>query len=503
MHSDLNIYLVIAALLILVAVFSTRFAGRFGVPALVVFVAIGLLAGSSGPGGIIFADYGLTYDIGMIALATIIYSGGLDTRFRVFRASLLPASLLSTVGVILTMVIVGLASVLFTPLSVVEGLLLGAVLAPTDAAAVFSVLKGRGLPNRVRGVLETESGTNDPVGIYLTIALTALIATGEVNGLELISGIVLQLVLGALFGVIFGKALIWVINHGRLDTAGLYPVLALVGGFFSYALSNLLSGNGFLTIYVVGLLLANNRLAFRRSIVDFVEAAAWGCQIVMFLLLGVLAFPDQLVGAIPAALLITLILTLVARPVAVWLIFYPLYKFTHHYHYSKQEQLLIMWAGLKGAVPITLAMLPLLSNLDQGQLIFNIVFIVVIVATTVQGLSIVPLAKRLGLTNPEPPQARFTLDLGGEAPPGSTIIDLFLEPEHRLVGHNLAEITIPEGLVVAAIYRQGKLVAPRGSTVFAAGDHVYVLSSGENSKINALLARNESLASITREATGA
>ena len=489
----MDIALAIGSVLVLVAILSTRFASRFGMPALVLFVGIGMLAGSSGPGGIMFDNYELAYEAGWLALAVILFSGGLDTRYRLFRASLVPATLLSTVGVALTMFIIALFVWWLTPLPFTEGLLLGAVLAPTDAAAVFSVLKGRGLPARLRGLLEAESGTNDPVGIYLTVALSTLLTSGETNIWGFLGGIVLQLFLGGLLGYLFGRGLTWLINHARLDTPGLYPVMALAGGLLSYAATDLLGGNGFLAIYVVGLVLANRQLSHRKGILEFMDGAAWGAQISMFLLLGLLVFPDRLLSIIPIALLTTAVLIFVARPLTVWLTLQPLYALTSHYRFSWQEQTLLMWAGLKGALPIILATRPLLEGVPNGERIFNIVFVVVIVATTLQGLTVVPLARFLGLTYPEPPQAPLRLELGGDAPPGSAVHDVFLEANHRLVGRTLEGTLMPEGVVVAAIYRDNALVAPRGSTVFQAGDHIYFLSSGENARLDTLLARREAL----------
>jgi len=288
-------------------------------------------------------------------------------------------------------------------------------------------------------------------------------------------------------GVLLGRALAWLINRVQLGTYGLYPVLALAGGIFSYAAANLLGGNGFLAIYLVGLVLANHPLSHRRSIMNFMDGAAWSAQVSMFLLLGLLVFPDQLPSVLPLALLITAVLIFVARPLAVWLTLLPLYRLTRHYRFSFQEQLLLMWAGLKGAVPIILATVPLLNQLPGGERLFNIVFVVVIVGTTLQGLTVVPLARFLGLTHPKPLAAPLRLELGGETPPGSAVHDLFLGPQHRLVGRTLADTPLPESVVVAAIYRDGKLVAPRSTTVFRADDHVYFLSSGDTARLSALL----------------
>lgn len=469
---------VIAAGLVIAAILSTRFALRFGVPALVLFVGIGMFAGSSGPLGIDFADYALSLDLGLVALAIILFSGGIDTRLRLFRAALLPAGLLATVGTMLTALVVGTAVYLVTPLDLATSLLLGAVLSSTDAAAVFSALKGRGLPARLRGVLETESGTNDPMAIYLTIALAGAVTSGRVDVPELIGGVLLQLAIGAALGVVLGRLLSELINRVAIPSFGLYPVLALAGGLLAYGVSNLAGGNGFLTIYLVGLVLGNRPLSHRHGIATFMDGAAWGSQIVMFLVLGLLVFPDQLGPALPAALLVTVVLMFVARPVAVvaTLAFTRLIS-RGRYHFTGPEQMLIAWAGLKGAVPIILAIVPLMERVPGGDFLFNVVFVVVIVGTLAQGWTIEPLARRLGLAVREPPAPPVTLELGGAAPIGAAVLDVYLEPESRAVGVSIRDLNVPEDVVIAAVLRDGRLVTPRGSTVFQAGDHVYLISS--------------------------
>lgn len=398
----MDVYLLVGSLLTLAAVLSTRLTQHFGVPALVLFVVIGMLAGSGGPGGFEFADYGLSLELGLIALAVILLRGGLGTRAETFRQSILPASLLATVGIVVKMLVVGGLAHLLTPLTLLEGLLLGAVLAPTDAAAVFSVLKGSRLPARIRGTLETESGTNDPMSIYLTLTLTAFITTGQVSIPALLGGVVVQLALGGLLGYLFGRFLVWLINRSGIDTLGLYPVLVLSGGLLAYAATNLVGGNGFLAIYVLGVVLGNFPLSHKQGICHFMDGFAWGAQITMFLLLGLLVFPEQLVATLPLALLLTLVVLALARPLAVYLSLAPLGLFANHDRFTWQEQLLLSWAGLKGAVPIILAMVPLLNQVPSGEVIFNIVFVVVIVGTTVQALTVVPLATRLGLAGPGP-----------------------------------------------------------------------------------------------------
>lgn len=475
----MDLILLVGGLLTLSAILSTRFTQRFGVPALVLFVGIGMLAGSSGPGGIAFSNYDLSYAAGLLALATILFSGGLDTDREIFRASLVPAGLLATLGVVIKMVLIALAASLITPLDFPTALLLGAVLAPTDAAAVFSVLKGQGLPVRLRGILETESGTNDPVSIYLTLALAAWVTGSQMNAFTLVGGIFVQLALGGLIGVAAGYGLAWLVNRVKVDSSGLYPILVLAGGLSTYATANLLGGNGFLAIYLTGLVLGNRRISHRHNIRQFMDGAAWLAQIVMFLLLGLLVFPDQLLQHLPVALGVTMVLLLIARPLSVFLILEPLSRLSGRFRLSFKEQALISWAGLKGAVPIILAIVPLLNNVPNGELLFNIVFVVVILGTTLQGLSIIPLARRLDLLEPRAPEPPVSVELGGAAPPGSAVWDVFLTEQTPVVGRRLRELELPDDVVIAAIYRGDQLVTPRGAVRFEAGDHVFLITRDE------------------------
>jgi cell volume regulation protein A len=471
--STMDYYVVLASVLAIAVILSTRLAQRFGVPALVLFVAIGMLAGTR----FYFADYSLSLNLGLLALALILFSGGLDTRMRLFRAAVLPASLLATFGVFIKMLVLGGAAYLVTPLNFIESLLLGAVLAPTDAAAVFSVLRGKGLPPRLKGVIEAESGTNDPVSIYLTVALTSVVLAGQMNYGNLLLGIVTQLALGALLGYLFGRALVWLINRVTIDSFGLYPVLALAGGLLAFSLTNLVGGNGFLAIYLVGLVMGNRVLSHKQNIMRFMDGMAWGAQIMMFLLLGLLVFPDQLLPAVPVALFITFFLMFVARPVSVFVCLAPLKRFTGHYAFTWKEQALVSWAGLKGAVPIILAIVPLLNQVPAGLLIFNIVFVVVVVATALQGLTVVPVARWLGLLQREPPEPPLRLELGGAAPPGTAVYDVYLQNDQSAVGKSLSELDLPQHIVIAAIYRRGQMIPPRGNTRFEVGDHVFIINA--------------------------
>lgn len=469
----MSLYVLLGSLLVISAIVSTRFAQHMGVPALVLFVGVGMIAGAA---GVDFADHALSLNVGLLALAVILLSGGLDTDARLFLDSLVPAGLLSTVGVLLKMTLIGGLAHLLTPLDWLGGLLLGAVLAPTDAAAVFSVLKGCGLPKRLQGVLETESGTNDPISIYLTLLLASIITTGQAELGSLVGGVALQLVAGAAFGYGMGRGLVLVINRVRIDSVGLYPVLALAGGLLTYALTELVGGNGFLAIYVVGIVLGNRPLVHRHNIQTFMDGMAWGAQIMMFVLLGLLVVPAELGPHIWPALLLTVGLILVARPVSVMLTLAPLRWVHERFRFSWREQALLSWAGLKGAVPIILAIVPLLNDVPGSTFIFNVTFVCVVVGTALQGLSIAPMAQWLGLTGAPEPDEPLRIELTGAAPPGSAVLDVELPPDAPAVGQRLADVSIPDHMVVAAVVRNGVLIAPRGAVRFQPGDHVYVIT---------------------------
>ncbi len=473
----MDVVLLVASALGVAAILSTRVAQRFGVPTLVVFVAIGMLAGSSGPGGVAFDDYALALNVGLLALAVILFSGGLDTKASAFREALLPASLLATVGVLVKMLLVAAIARFVTPFSWLEAMLLGAVLAPTDAAAVFSVLKGRGLPGRLRSVLEVESGTNDPVSVYLTLTLAAALAGGSLGVGDAVLGIVVQLALGAALGWLGGRVLAAVSNAIEIPAFGLYPVLVLAGALLVYSATNLLGGSGFLAIYVTGLVLGNRPLTQGHAIRMVMDGIAWGAQVAMFLLLGLLSFPDRLAASLPVAIAVTAALILVARPASLVVVLAPLGRWLPRYRFDPRELAVLSWAGLKGAVPIILAIVPLLQRVPNGELLFDIVFVVVIAGTALQGLTVVPLARLLGLLEPPPPEPPLRLELGGAAPPGSGVFDVRLEQGAPAVGRTIGELDLPDEVVIAAIARGKRMISPRGGVRFEQDDHVYVITT--------------------------
>lgn len=477
---SLDVLILLGSGLVLAAVLSTRFADRTGVPALVLFVVLGMLAGTSGPGGVAFADYELSLHLGFLALAVILFSGGLDTDARLFRRSLVPGGALATIGVGLSATVLGCAAWALTPLTFLESLLLGAVLAPTDAAAVFSVLKGKGLPERIEGVLETESSTNDPVSVYFAVAMTTALGVGGAPIGAVLGGIALQLGLGAVVGFLSGWGLTALIQRTRVSSHGLYPVMALAGALGSYALANLVGGNGFLAVFLCGLELSRRGVAYRRSIREFVDSVAWGAQIAMFLVLGLLSFPERLVTHLGLGVVLAGFGLLVARPIAVAATLSLTGTVFRSSRFTWREHLLVSWAGLRGAVPIILAIVPLLAGLPSAEFIFDVVFVVVIVGTLVQGRTVGWVARRLELLS-EPPPPAPTIELRVTRPHGDVGDALYeyLEPDHPAVGKTLQSLALPDGVRIAAIGRGDTVIAPTGATELAAGDHVWFVTGSD------------------------
>lgn len=467
----LNQLIFFGALLLFASIVASSAAARFGVPLLLVFLAFGMLAGEDGPGGFVFDDYATAYLVSTLALAVILFDGGMRTPIRSFRVGLGPALSLATLGVILTAAITGFFAVRVLEMSWLEGLLLGAIVGSTDAAAVFSLLQSKGLrlKERVAATLEIESGINDPMAVFLTIALVELIGGGhESLSWSLVPDFVWQMALGTATGLAGGWALAGIIN--RLPLAlGMYPLLALSGGLLVYGVTTVAQGSGYLAIYLAGLVLGNRPLHARQNILRVHDGMAWLSQIVMFVLLGLLAKPVEMLQIAPAALVITFVLNLIARPLAVGLSLVP-------FPLPWREQVFIAWVGLRGAVPIILATFPLLAGLEDAQIYFNVAFFVVVASLILQGWSIAPVARWLGLQMPPVfrPLQRIDLDvpaasdhdlfvyrLGERCPVAGTPIDaLRLPPEARLVG----------------VIRNNVFIKENPGTLFEKGDHVYLFA---------------------------
>lgn len=388
----------VVALLLLSTVVAGSLSSRFGLPAMIGFLALGMIAGSDGPFGLVFSDYALAQTIGVACLIFILFSGGLDTDLKLVRPIVAPALVLSTVGVVISAGIVSAAAMLLLDFSPIQGFLLGAVIASTDAAAVFSILRGQGgaLRKDLTGLIELESGSNDPMAIFLVGAALVLVATPQASLLPFAPAFFIQMSVGAVVGIGVGFLLPSVIKRMRLRGSGLSLVVSIGAALFSYGFAAVIGGNGFLAAYLAGLMAGNRDYNARRTISVFQDGLAWLAQVVMFLTLGLLVYPTQLPDVVGPGLAITAVLMLVARPLSVFICMAPFRAF------DWRAKLFISWAGLRGAVPIVLAIFPIVAGVPGAQTIFNIVFFVVIVSSLLQGPTLAWVAKKLRVDGGEP-----------------------------------------------------------------------------------------------------
>src|SRR3954451_22501345 len=449
------------------SVLAAHGAARTGLPVLVAFLGLGMLLGSDGPGGIDFDDAELTRRIGVVGLALILYEGGLQTSWRRLREVVVPAALLSTVGVIATAAIAGLSARAFFDVSWLEAFLLGAVVASTDAAAVFATLRFTQIRRRLARTLEAETGGNDPMAIALTVGLIAWIERpGRYGADDLLLEVVRQLGLGLLVGVALGAAATWLFARIPQTVAAFAPVASIAAAAVAFGAADAIGGSGFLAVYLVGLAVGSTPSRYRRQLVAFHEGLAFAAQVALFVVLGLLVFPHDLPHVALPGLGLALVLVVVARPAAVWLS-------TAFLTYTNKERALLGWAGLRGAVPIVLATFVLSSSVPHKETIFNAVFFVVLVSTTLQGTTLEWVARRLGLLAPAPPVHESPLEVGALSQ--LDLVDFAVAPDHAVNGSAVRELGLPREALVAVINRNSETIPPRGSTTIRAGDRLFVL----------------------------
>jgi cell volume regulation protein A len=472
------------AALLLLAILASALSYRTGMPLLLVFLAVGMLAGEDGPGGIVFNDAGIAYTVGSVALAIILLDGGLNTRAETFRTGLKPAVVLATLGVLITCAILGLFAAWMLDLGLIEGLLVGAVVGSTDAAAVFALLHAKGLQlkERVAATLEIESGSNDPMAVFLTVAFLELLLGGhQAPGWEVLALFAQQMGMGLLAGVAGGYLLAWLTHWLSLERS-MYPMLVLAGGLALYGLTTVLGGSGFLAIYLAGMLFRHRAPRESHSILQVHNGFAWLAQIAMFLMLGLLATPRNLLADAPAALAIALVLIFVARPAAVGLCLLP-------FRFPWREQAFIAWVGLRGAVPIILALFPLLGGIPQAGLILDVAFFVVLISLTLQGWTIPYLARRLRLEVPPTPGPDERIELSPRPKDGQVILGYRLGPSTPALGLRPGELRLPAGARPIAVLRRGQTLAPGAAGPLAADDWIYLLARDDDSaRLSELLA---------------
>lgn len=459
-----------SAVLILLGIVSSKVSTRLGLPVLVLFLFVGMLAGERGIGGIAFDNPAMAHALGTLALVMILYDGGLQTPLSTIKSVWKPAALLATVGVLLTALITGLAAAWVLELPLLMGLLIGAIVGSTDAAAVFAQLRNSGIHirKRLKSTLEVESASNDPMAIFLTVGLLEVLVNDLPIGLGLLKMFAMQMGVGAAVGLGIGYSTARIIGRIKLQATGMYLVLVAACGMLAYGAAANLGGSGFLSVFIAGVVVGNSRFAFQRSTFLFHDGLAWLGQITMFVVLGLLVDPKALLEVWLEGLLVAIVLILVARPLAVVPIMLP-------FGFSRRETALVSWVGLRGSVPIVLAIFPLIFGLPGAPLIFNVVFFVVLVSAVVQGSSLSWVARKLGLAEPPPPTPAATLEITSISNINTDIVEYTLSKDSRAVGKRLSQMALPVGVVIAMITRGDDVIPPRGSTSLAAGDHLFVV----------------------------
>ena len=461
-------------LLLGVSILFSRASERIGVPVALVFLAIGMIAGRDGF-GIVFENYAFAFRLGTAALVLILWDGGLNTPVTAVRRAISAAGLLATVGVAGTALIVaGTAHAL--GFAWPPALLLGAIVSSTDAAAVFAVLRGSGiqLKRRVGLTLEVESGINDPMAVILTVLLTAnLINPGEIDYWMVPVTIIREIAIGTAVGAGVGFGGRKLLARYRLPAAGLYPALTLSLAFLAYGVATLAHGSGFLAVYLAAVLIGNGSLPYRASLLRVHDAMAWLSQIGMFLVLGLLVTPSELPGVAAVGTVLALVLAVVARPLVVAVCLAP-------FHYTKRDVMYVGWVGLRGAVPIILALFPVLAGAPGAANLFNVVFFIVVVNAILPGGTVPWVTKKLGLQSREPPAPGATLEIESRGPLHGELLSFYIEDLLAVTGVPVADLPFPNGAAATLIVRGNDLIAPKGDTVFQPGDHVYVLCRKED-----------------------
>ena len=484
--NSLEHYLIIGSTLLLLSILASKASGRFGIPSLLVFLGLGMLAGSDGIGGIQFNDPKFAQNLGVVSLIFILFSGGLDSPWESIRSVSLSGLSLSIVGVLITSSLVGWFATVFFNFSPLEGMLLGATISSTDAAAVLSVLRANnvGLKGRIKPLLEFESGSNDPMAVFLTIALIQLMNHSTDSAWSLIPIFLQQVAVGTSLGWAAGKLGIFLINRLKLEYEGLYPVLTIAFILLTFGITQEWGGSGFLAVYLAGIVFGQGNFLHKKSLLLFHDGLAWLMQIAMFLSLGLLVFPKQLVSIMPLGIALSAFLIFVARPASV-------FASLAFSRFSYKEKTMISWIGLRGAVPVILATYPLLAGIPKANMIFNLVFFIVLSSILLQGTSIPFVAKWLKVDAEVKPRFRYPLEYVPSGDMKSILSEIHIPLRSPAVGKALVDFRFPKNSLVVLIQRANDVFVPRGGTHIESDDTLLVLA-----EVTALAAIKKSIFSI-------
>lgn len=482
MNINIEIFLLITSVLLFFSLLAGKTSSRFGVPTLLLFLGIGIGAGEKGL-GLQFESPLIAQYIGVIALNIILFSGGLDTKIKDVRPIAVPGILMATLGVLLTALITGvfvywLTNSFFSAISfsLVEAILLASIMSSTDSASVFSILRSKGLSlkQNLRPMLELESGSNDPMAFMLTIIMVQMVQSPDVSGWSMLLLFAKQFILGALVGLVFGKLAVKVINKINLDNDALYSVLLLTIMFFLFGFSNFIGGNGYLSVYAGGLIIGNHRFVHKRSSLRFFDGLTWLFQIFMFLSLGLLVNPSELLPIAGVAIIIGLFLMIVARPLATFV------SLATNKSFTLKARIFVSWVGLRGAVPIIFATYPWISEVPQAKNMFNIVFFITILSLLLQGTTVSTVAHWLKLSLPTPPKRKlkeFDVEFSDEIK--SAMCEISITDAMLAKGNKVMDLTLPDNTLVAMVKREKKYFIPRGNTLLEPDDSILIITDNE------------------------
>jgi potassium/hydrogen antiporter len=463
--------LIVGSFLLFISILASKISTKLGIPTLLIFLAVGMLAGSEGIGGIGFHNAALAKVLGAVTLTLILFSGGLDTEYAHIRPIIWHGVLLSTVGVLVTAFGIGCFIYWVTNFNLVESLLVGSIISSTDAAAVFSILRSKNihLKHNLAPTLELESGSNDVMAFFLMMFFTGLLSSGgKIEFSSAVATFFKEMLIGGLVGFLMGKAMVWVVNEAQLAYEALYPGLTLSMILFTYSATNFIHGSGFLAVYIAALMLGSQDFLHKKSLIRFYDGVTWLMQVAMFIVLGLLVFPRQLIPVAGIGILISLVLMFVARPLGVFL------SLVFFKKVGYQQKLFISWVGLRGAVPIVFATYPLLERIDKSEIIFHIVFFIVLTSILFQGTTLHPLAKWLNLEVKLSAKKIRAISLSEDVK--SELLELEIANNSNAAGKRIVELGFPKSALIVLISREKQYLTPRGNTVIEAGDKLMVMT---------------------------